>query len=282
MGSFGEKFYVRVINSLHSKRGLMLAVSAMIVLHLVTDLGTFLVPYTTGIKNPLYFENLGPNHDPVFSFNDILRWDEEEQSLYKLDYNESEDRVDKFNVTYIYIMNLIALIFLLFTPAYLWYLIFMEKKRKITKAHILFFVTSVFIYINVPVFIMSRIPKENKTLVGVDILTQGIPAIQFEYLMVVIASILLGIIFFALSFNERIKKYITIGCILVSMLFFLNYIYLFSTAISGYYVEIIKFLFMNSRYFRAGYFLIFFTMTIIFYVFGTLFFFWELIMDQKD
>jgi len=282
MGSFGEKLYERVVNSLHSKKGLMLAVSAMIVLHLLTEVGIFMIPYTTGLKNPLYFEYLGENHNPAFSINDVLKWDEDEQSLFSYDYNNAEDGIDKFNIIYIYLMNIVGIVFLLFIPAYLWYQIFMEKKRRINRFYMMLFITSTFIFITIPIFIMTRIPNTNKFLRGVDILTQTIPEIKFQYIYLVLASLLIGLIFFALTFIKRIRRYLTIGCILVSMLFFVNYIYLFSTSISSYYIKIISEFIMDNHIFRAGYFLIFFTMTIIFYVFGTLFFFWELIVDQKN
>jgi hypothetical protein len=282
MGSFGERFYERVVSSLHSRKGLMLAVSAMIVLHLLTELGIFMIPYTTGIKNPMYFEYLGPDHNPAFSFNDVLGWEEDERSLFSYDYDAAEDAIDRFNVAYIYIMNVLAMVFLLFIPAYLWYTIFMGKKRRIRGFYLMLFAASVFIFLTVPIFSMSQIPKDNQHLRGVDIQTQPIPEIEYEYLYIVLGSIVLGLVVLGLSFSKKIRRYMTIGCVLVSMIFFIRYIYLFSTSISTYYIEVTGMFISGSDYFMAAYFLIFFTMTLIFYVFGTLFFFWELIMDQKD
>ncbi len=282
MGSFGERFYQRVVSSLHSRKGLMLAVSAMIVLHLLTELGIFMIPYTTGIKNPMYFEYLGPDHNPVFSFNDILGWEEDERSLFSYDYTQAEDAIDKFNTAYIYIMNILAMVFLLFIPAYLWYTIFMGKKRRIRGIYLMLFAASVLIFLTVPIFSMTSIPQENQHLRGVDIQTQPMPKIEYEYLYIVMGSMLLGLTVFGLSLQKKIRRYLTIGCVLVSMIFFIRYIYLFSTSISTYYIEVTGMFISQSDYFMAAYFLIFFTMTLIFYVFGTLFFFWQLILDQKD
>ena len=60
LGNVGERFYEKFISLFHSKRGLFLGIAGMLVLHLLTDVGNFVIPYTFFSHDPLYFEQLGP------------------------------------------------------------------------------------------------------------------------------------------------------------------------------------------------------------------------------
>ena len=45
IGEFGENFYEKFISLFHYKRTIMLGISGMLVLHLITDAGSFIIPY---------------------------------------------------------------------------------------------------------------------------------------------------------------------------------------------------------------------------------------------
>jgi len=71
IGNFGESFYEKFIAMFHDNRGIMLGLSGMLVLHLATDIGNYLVPYITGIHDPFYFAHLGSGHTTLFSFTNM-------------------------------------------------------------------------------------------------------------------------------------------------------------------------------------------------------------------
>ena len=57
MGNFGEEFYERFIDMFHSRSGIILGISGMLVLHLFTDALSFIVPYIFVFRDILYFSH---------------------------------------------------------------------------------------------------------------------------------------------------------------------------------------------------------------------------------
>jgi len=65
IGEFGEKFYEKFISLFHYKKTILLGISGMLVLHLLTDAGSFIVPYIFVFHDTLYFSQLGSGHDAL-------------------------------------------------------------------------------------------------------------------------------------------------------------------------------------------------------------------------
>lgn len=276
VGNFGTEFYQNFILLLKSKKGVLLGVSGMLVLHLLTDVGNFLIPYTFGIHDSLYFEHLGGQHNPVFSLHDFFS--EGPKSLFLSDFIATQGFADKFFLTYVYIGNIINLLLILLIPAGLWYLLFRQKEYGIPMWLPALYFSSFICLIMNPVFKITRI--DSMSLIGVDIQTQSLlETAAFSFAAVFFLSFSIGILVLALSLSKKLKQYITFAGLLISLIYFANYIFLYFLDISQYYLDVIFFKFDGGKYFVAFYFIIFMLITIIFYVGGFISFLHEIVSD---
>ncbi|MGM5482745.1 MAG: hypothetical protein ACQESF_04755 [Nanobdellota archaeon] len=274
VGNFGTKFYQDFIMLLKTKRGILLGISGMLVLHLLTDAGNFLIPYSFGIHDSLYFEHLGPNHTPVFSISDFFT--PETSSLFMQDIAKTSSFAMKFMLAYIYLGNLMALLSMLLIPAILWYLIFMQKHQKTSNLILPVYFSSLTCFIMSPVFNIGRVTSNS--LIGVDIQTQSIlNSSAFSLIAVFAVSLSIGIIIYLLSFVRKIKNYSILIMILSIIIYFANYIFLYFTDILHYYADFISFKLESHNYFVAFYFAIFMIITMVFYIGGFTSFLYELV-----
>lgn len=260
IGEFGERFYEKFVSLFHYKKTILLGISGMLVLHLLTDIGNFIIPYVFLFRESLYFEHLGVGHVP----------------LLPLFFEQSKNLIllEKFSLLSIYVLNLLGIVLLLLIPTILWYLMFKKKKIRIHKLDMAVFFSCITALIVAPVFKIKRISAEN--LIGVDILTQLSDNYLFStFLAVLILSALIFSII--LLFEKYHKKFIITLGLLSGLLFFAIYIYFFFTSLLGYYMDTIRSLFFSSQYYLSFYFLLFLTITILFYVGGFMMYINELI-----
>ena len=263
IGKFGEKFYEKFISLFHYKRTIMLGVSGMLVLHLITDALSFILPYIFSIKDSLYFSHLGQNHTALFSLF-------MEQSVNLSILNKS-------SLFFIYILNVIGILFLLTLPAILWYSAFKRKELFFKKITLPLVLTSITMLILTPIFSLIRL--KNKPILGVDIQTSLAKNIFFDSFA---HAILFGLLLFISIYllQNYFKKIILNMVIAKGMLFFAFYIYLFFTSLIIYYIETTRALFITSKYFMAFYFVIIFAINILFYIGGFIMFIDELIKEK--
>jgi hypothetical protein len=265
IGNIGEKFYENFINLFHTKKGLMLGISGMLVLHIITDIGNFIIPYTIGIFDPLYFHELGINHSPIFSIGDFLG--NTQNSLFYIDILHTIGFFNKFYIGFLYSFNLLS-IFLIFTgPAFLWYVLFKNNKINIPNITIGLFYSSLVCFLLASAFTIARI--NSQVIIGVDLLTNSIFETAFLSLsLIVFISIFCGFLTYILSFNDFFKPKLILGIILIVFFYFTKYIYLFFIDTWSYYLEIIIYNLQSGELLIGIYLLMFLTMTILFYVGG--------------
>ncbi len=257
IGDFGEDFYSRFISMFHYKKTIFLGISGILVLHLLTDVGNFILPYMTTLRDHLYFEHLGSGHDPLITL--FI------QQAKTLGLTES------ISLALTYILNLFAILFLLLIPAVLWYVMFKDTEMWLSNSLIALFFSALSALAFSPVFRIKKIVSEN--LLGIDIQTQFASNFlpSFLYLILLCLAVFLSVL--ALS---RFIKRLFISLIIISGLsFFTYYIYLFFMSLWEYYIIIIKTLFLESQYFLWFYFILFLTITIAFYICGLIIFLYE-------
>jgi hypothetical protein len=263
IGEFGEKFYEKFISLFHEKRTIMLGISGMLVLHLLTDALSFVIPYIMVFKDTLYFSQLGAGHDaliPLF-----------------IEQIASQPLGEQFSLFLIYILNIAGILLLLLLPSFFWYVAFSRKHFKITKSKIAFIITSITVFFIAPVFSIKRL--EGNAIVGVDIKTNIAKNLFFSsfFEVLFLAFALYIATYFVLA---RYKKYSIHIVIIKSSLFFAFYTYLFFTSLVLYYVDIIPTLFATSRFILLFHFIVFFGITILFYIAGFIMFIDELIKEK--
>ncbi|MCH8003149.1 MAG: hypothetical protein IH934_00825 [Nanoarchaeota archaeon] len=263
IGEFGEKFYEKLISLFHYKKTIFLGISGMIVLHLLTDAISFIIPYIFIFRDTLYFTQLGAGHDALLT-------------LF-LGQIKNLPFLEQFSLFFVYLLNLIGILFFLIMPSIFWYIAFTRKKFYLSKFKIGLIFSSILVFILAPVFNISRLIQPS--ILGVDIKTSFANNILYNNFFYILFFAF--IFFLAVYFlSDNYRKGMIYAIILSSVIFFAYYIYLFFTSLIFYYTDIIRTLFVTSHFILSFYFLLFLTINILFYIAGSIMFINE-IMKKK-
>ena len=253
----------------------MLGVSGLLILHILTELGNFLIPYLTGIHDAIYFGNFYENHIPLFSFVPHTV-----KSLFALQSAGLGWQLKIF-IGLGYIFNIIAALYLVLLPAYLWYHMFKNRNLslrkikilKLNEIHIFFSITSISFLLLNSAFMITSIKKIG--LIGVDVQTRLLNLSSLNNDILIALGIGILALLVSLKFTDFIKKTV----LTTSLLFFIYYIYLFFQNTIIYYLNSIKELFSTQTTITV-YLIIFLIINIIFYVSGILSLFIELYLRR--
>ncbi|MEM4268077.1 MAG: hypothetical protein QXK37_04590 [Candidatus Woesearchaeota archaeon] len=281
LGDAGESFYSRVIMLFHTRRGILLGLSGMLALHLLSDLGNFVVPYalySQGAYDPLYFGHLGMERQPIFSIHDLFN---EEKVGLIYDDLEQVQGITKVSIIYLYVANISAMIFLMGIPFLIWYMIFNGRRLSLPVAWQAIFASSIIAFIFGPVFTMGRIISNS--IVGVDITVQSIlSASRYDINTIMLLSISAAIVTLGLGSIKSINRRITTLIVATSLVYFAIYIFFYFMDVTSYYIAVASNSIVSSSYFAACYFLIFLMITLIFYIGGFILFLYESIEGEKE
>ena len=270
IGGLGEEFYGRFIGMFHSKKGISLGIMGLLALHLLTDIGHFIIPYLTGLKNEFYFGYLGDGHEPLIS-------------LFLADMTKANG-ISIVALAVDYAMNISAMLFLLILPTFVWYRFFKGKLLHVSRTTLALVFSSLFCLALTPVLSIRKISSE--ALAGVDIVSQSIlgssSIIQVLFkdrmtsiIIVAALSIILGISIWLLEFNRKIEKDIFIIAVIIGLIFFGFYIYYYFMSLYSYYIQTIIYLATYKEFLLLLYFVLFALTTIAFYIGGYIFFIYE-------
>jgi len=271
-----EKFYERFIDLFHYKKTVLLGVSGMLVLHILTELGNYLIPYITGIHDAIYFGNFNEGHLPIFN---IIA--SETKSLFALQ-SAGLTLFSQISIFLGFLLGIIAILYLIILPAYVWFHMFKNRKLSLkqipkimlNKVHVFLATTSILFMVIRPVFVFKSLNVSG--LVGVDIQTKLLDLANIDLVLGI--CFIAGIVAVLLTINYRslVKKLI----LTASFGFFAYYIYLFFKNTVIYYLATIKEL-VNSNMTISIYLVIFLVINILFYSVGMLSLFVELYLRRE-
>src|SRR3989344_2051897 len=114
IGNMGHDFYHKFLDLLMDKKTIFLGLSGMLVLHLLTDIGTFIIPYIIG-KSASYFASLGPSDEPLVVH--LL------QDLHLVDAS-----YEKLIIFVAYLLNVVGILFFFLGSAYVWWLLYAKRE----------------------------------------------------------------------------------------------------------------------------------------------------------
>jgi len=119
---------------------------------------------------------------------------------------------------------------------------------------------------------------ESAGLIGVDVMTQSISSQQLilPIAAVLMLSVFVGVLVLILSMNHFIRKEVVYIGIISSLVFFALYVYYFFIDSAADYIEMIKLLGVVEWFFSL-HLLLFFVITVFFYVGGLLLFLYEIV-----
>lgn len=266
IGNFGESFYERFLEMFHSKKGLFMGLSGMLVLHIITDIGNFVLPYIFTFKSVFYLEHLGAStHMPLIKLF----------MLDKLLY----PGINLFALFLVYLLNLIALVMLMAIPAGIWYKVYhTEHGIKIHNWELLVFFSALSAFILSPIFRIRSIGSEY-SIVGVDILTHQTTPV-FNIWIVILVSLFAGTLAYWLG-NTSFRNKIARSAIAVSTVYFGFYVSYFALSVLKSYAISIPALFAGNHWIIGFYMILILIMTLGFYMAGLVIFIKETIYEAR-
>ena len=134
----GSKFYQKLISMFTNKKTIFIAMAILLSVHLLVDIGVYLVPYTIGTVNGLYFGSLSScdtnnnclrSHNPIFSFNPETY----DKSLIYNDIISNNDLEGNFllmtSIITNYVISIFIFFIMMFLPFYILYKNMTQKKN---------------------------------------------------------------------------------------------------------------------------------------------------------
>jgi hypothetical protein len=268
IGDIGESFYEKFVDMLCSKSRVFMAISGLLILHLLTDVGIFFVPYVFGIESTLYLGQLGQGHSDLWY-------------LMMFDMSLLATAFDKVLLVLVYLLNAVALLFLMIGPAYIWRLKYKRKSLRIPTWLLCAFFSSLTCFLLLPIFKIKAL--ESKGYFGVDIITRNLLSFMtISVWHVLLLSVIAALIVLAFSRIRFVKYALVFFAVFIVEVFFVYYIYLFFTSELSYYLQSIISLGHAGKYLIAFFFLCFMAIVILFYLAGFIAFAGETVKEAKS
>lgn len=247
-GSLGERFYTHFIEMFKSARTIWFALSGILVLHILTDVANFLIPYLTGLSSALYGK-LGANHETI-------------PSLLMQGLSSHPELIDQVALSSGYVLNSLAIILLMIGPGFIWYKLFKKESFDIHPIVIFLFVASTIYFIISPAFSIHTLDLERQNVYGTDIQTHEIEPEPGLLLL----SLLAGLVISLFSLIDFIKKMIVLIFTAGIEIFFTYFIALYSYSISIYYITTLKGFIASGQWFLVSILGLFFLINSFYYV----------------
>lgn len=250
----GNSFFQKLLENLSNKKTFFITIAIFMTLHLLVDAGVYMVPYSIGTQNPLYFQQLdtlGTQHTPIINFFNPL-----DSQLYndfmQISTFEENEEINlwylKLKALLIHISFLGLFFILLVSPFFLYYKTINREKIKIPKILNVFFLTLIFF--TIALTLLSFTPYEQKvinqpisfqqiqseSLTGVDIYTNSIYNNINEItgeLMILTPLIILLILIIILFKYEKYKIFWEKISLTAILLFTIYYFLIFGTSVVG-------------------------------------------------
>lgn len=222
LGSMGEDFYHEFISLFARRTTILWALSGLLVLHLLTDIANYILPYIIHVRDSLFIGALD-SRTVVEIFTD---------AAVNLGF------LEKLALGSGYVLSVLGMTLLMFAPAYIWNMVYKKQGIEIKLIPMLLFVVSVTYFLLNPVFNLGLLATDTLSSEGADVGSRiigvkiGMQPIVNNPMFIYIA---LGVgVFVSLCYLSAMSRRVVILLSVVgSQIFFLNYIrlYLMSAAI---------------------------------------------------
>jgi hypothetical protein len=258
----------------HSRKGSFLGISGMLVLHLLTDIGNYIIPYIMSFHDALYltrFDNA--YHMPIKTLIDM--------SITQLNISTIADFA---SIVFIYALNVIAILFLLIFPSYLWYKLLRKQQiipEQFPRWLLAVFFPSVITFILWPAFNITSLNRAN--LVGVNIMTHVVPITQlYAVRQIAIGMFVLFLIILVATHWSMMRRFLILAPIFGSMIFFGFYLFFYLISCFTYYMTLAGELLAAHKVFMGVVFYIFLAINIMFYIGGFIIFCYKTVVEEEE
>lgn len=276
IGDFSSNLYKRFIALFHYKKTLPLAISGLLVLHALSDLGVFAYSLAF-LRENSYLEHIGSKSVPFL----------------KLFASDIEDTPNPVLIPLFigYFLNALSLFISLLIPIIVWARMLYQKELHFNRVFLFFIYSSAAAYILLPGYAMAPLRySANSAITGVDIyavpllggssvLDDFFPNKHAVIFAVSSTAILFGLAIYILSSSIKIKKELYAISIIGGLAFYATYLYYFFGSLLLYFYENIS-LTIFTRHFLVGIVLaVFLVLSAMFYIGGYLMFLYEIVME---
>ncbi|MFP4523796.1 MAG: hypothetical protein ACLFO2_00575 [Candidatus Woesearchaeota archaeon] len=252
VGNAGNGFFRSFIDHFRYKHLFLLGILGLLVLHLLTDIGNFLIPYLTGVRDALYFGHLGPGHASAWS---VLR----------TDWGLLASPATRGALVLVFLGNVAGFLGLFLSPAVLWWRFYRRRSPRLPRWALTSLLVSLPAVIFSPLFGISRLGARN--LLGVDVQTSsmlsgGLP-------VTVTAGLMLGVaVLFLKPLRKGAKRRLDQLWVAVTTVFFGAYLWTYSKDVLLYYSDVVAGAWMLGQYLLATVFTVFALILAAFYLGG--------------
>ncbi|MBN1275125.1 hypothetical protein JXA12_02440 [Candidatus Woesearchaeota archaeon] len=254
VGNAGAAFYRSFIDHFRYKETFLLGIVGLLVLHLLTDVGNFIIPYLTGIKDILYFGNLEQSYAYVWqALSSCLGW--------------FPGFLGKAGVIVVFIGNIAGFLLLFTSPALIWHALYHRRHPSLPGWLRVTFFSSLPAVAAAPLFVLARIGTGAARGVQVQPLLGAIPLWAVVTAMAVMGG-------FAAA--PRIARAADRVWVVVSSVFFGRYVWLYFLDLLAYFKEGVPLLFGAGKTFLGVILFVFLVLNVLLYIGGFALFLYEL------
>jgi len=283
IGDFSTNIYSKFVSLFHYKKTLPLAISGLLILHALSDLGVFAYSLIF-LKDNFYLEFLRYEHAPFLK-------------LF-IDDVKNMPSFAAIPLLIVYLLNALSLVIFLLIPVIVWVNLFLQKKLHFNRIFLFFIYSSAVAYMLLPGYLIEPISRlsikgavigEDKSISGVDIRAVSLlesgsilynlfPNKSIAVVSVSLTALFFGLVIYILSSNQKNKREFYAISIIGGLTFYAVYIFYFFTSLLDFYSGYLVYLW--SSHFLIGIVLaIFLVLSTFFYIGGYLMFLYEIVME---
>jgi hypothetical protein len=283
IGETGESFYHQFVSLFHTPYGVALGLSGILLLHMLTDFGMYLIPYTLYQHEMIYFDQgaafFAAGHEPLFSIVELFAT--EKSALLFKDLAFAQGFIADASVLWIYLFNVVALLFLFFAPAYIWWVLLKRRNAHEKKWLLVLSYVALIIFIGFPLIKVGTLDVEG--LVGADMTTHTVfdNATLIRYNQTIAVGGGVGLSVWALSHFRFFRRELVYLSFAAASIFFGMYVAYYYVDMLVYYFDILVTGFGGLDWFLMFYFVVFGLVTLLFYPIAYVVFLYEAIKHYR-
>lgn len=260
VGNIGSDFYEWFIDHFRYKETFLLGIVGLLVLHLLTDVGIFLIPYLTGIKDQLYLSAISLQYETVWH-------------VFRLDWVHMETVWKQFSYVLVFMANIIGYVILFVSPAVVWQYLYHRRHPRLPRWLLVTFIGTLPAIGFASLFSMRRLHMPNLAGVNVQLQSlQGSPVVIIAVIIIVFIAVA-----WLLSKQPRVRSRLEQVWTATTVVFFASYIWKYFIDVASYQQDVVMSMIQTGMYFFAVVFFIFQALLIIFYAGGLILLLYELV-----
>ncbi|MEM3373653.1 MAG: hypothetical protein QXE31_00380 [Candidatus Woesearchaeota archaeon] len=248
-----ENLIENFVNLFHDRKTIFLGISLMLVLHLISDLAIFIIPYNFGVGNNYVIESL-----------------EDEKHLSIIEhFNKDLEKGHNPILLFIgYFLNTIGTFYLMFFPLFIWFVVYdnltNKKQRNFPNILIAIFFSCLIFMEAMPTYKITSLVNEN--LIGTDIQTQSLLTNDTNLTLILILDFLVFFVVLILINKPLFKDIAFFIMTIITLGFFGIYVYYYFISIFTYFISLLQYYLTKYMIYNLLLNLIFLVLITVFYI----------------